>query len=78
MAQNTTTLNHTKDIALSDSSRTRFFPMLNIVASNRFKKDLKLAAKCGFDLDLLESVVGHLIYQKGPHSQISRSRIKRK
>ena len=39
--------------------------MLNIVASNRFKKDLKLAAKCGFDLDLLESVVDNLYFNHG-------------
>ena len=31
--------------------------MLNVVLSNRFKKDLKTAAKRGYDLDLLETVV---------------------
>lgn len=31
--------------------------MLKIVLSNQFKKDLKLAAKRGYKLDLLEKVV---------------------
>ena len=31
--------------------------MLEIVASNKFKKDLKLAAKRGFDIKLLREVV---------------------
>ena len=31
--------------------------MYKIVASNQFKKDLKLAKKRGFDLSLLNSVV---------------------
>ena len=31
--------------------------MLNVVPSNRFKKDLKTVAKRGYDLDLLETVV---------------------
>ena len=30
---------------------------LDVVLSNRFKKDLKLAKKCGYDLDLLDEVV---------------------
>ena len=34
--------------------------MLNIVLSNRFKKDLKRAKKRGLDLDLLEAVVDQL------------------
>jgi len=34
--------------------------MLEIVLSNRFKKDLKLAQKRGYDLDLLDEVVGQL------------------
>ncbi len=34
--------------------------MLNIVLSNRFKKDLKTAAKRGYDLDLLDAVVNTL------------------
>lgn len=34
--------------------------MLDIVLSNRFKKDLKLAAKRGYDLDLLDAVVSNL------------------
>ena len=34
--------------------------MLDIVLSNRFKKDLKLAAKRGYDLDLLDAVVTNL------------------
>ena len=34
--------------------------MLDIVLSNRFKKDLKLAAKRGYDLDLLDAVVTYL------------------
>lgn len=32
--------------------------MLKIVVSNRFRKDLKLAAKRGFDLARLASIVG--------------------
>lgn len=31
--------------------------MLEIRASNRFRKDLKLIARCGLDLDLLDAVV---------------------
>lgn len=34
--------------------------MLDIVLSNRFKKDLKLAAKRGYDLDLLDEIVDKL------------------
>lgn len=34
--------------------------MLRIVASNRFKKDLKLASKRGLNLDLLRQVVDTL------------------
>lgn len=34
--------------------------MLDIVLSNRFKKDLKLAAKRGYDLGLLNKVVERL------------------
>ena len=34
--------------------------MLDIVLSNRFKKDLKLAAKRGYDLDLFDAVVTNL------------------
>ncbi len=38
--------------------------MLKIVASNKFKKDLKLAAKRGFNLTLLREVVNTLANQK--------------
>ena len=38
--------------------------MLEVVLSNRFKKDLKLAAKRGCDLSLLESIVGQLAAQQ--------------
>jgi len=34
--------------------------MLEVVLSNMFKKDLKLAAKRGYNLDLLENVVDTL------------------
>ncbi len=34
--------------------------MLEIVMSNRFRRDLKLAQKRGYDLDLLDSVVTKL------------------
>lgn len=34
--------------------------MLNIVSSNRFKKDLKLAIRRGYNIDLLEEVVNKL------------------
>lgn len=34
--------------------------MLDIVLSNRFKKDLKLAAKRSYDLSLLEEIVNRL------------------
>lgn len=34
--------------------------MLEIVLSNQFKRDLKLAAKRGYDLDLLDEVVTKL------------------
>ena len=34
--------------------------MLNIVSSNRFKKDLKLAIRKGYNIDLLEEVVNKL------------------
>ena len=37
---------------------------LNIVVSNRFKKDLKSAAKRGYDIGLLETVVNTLAAQK--------------
>lgn len=38
--------------------------MLDVVLSNRFKKDLKLAAKRGCDLSLLESIVDQLAAQQ--------------
>ena len=38
--------------------------MLEVVLSNRFKKDLKLAAKRGCDLSLLESIVHQLAAQQ--------------
>ena len=38
--------------------------MLKIVASNRFKKDLKLAAERGLNLDLLRQVVDTLAAEK--------------
>ena len=34
--------------------------MLDVVLSNRFKKDLKLAAKRGLDLDALNAIVDQL------------------
>lgn len=34
--------------------------MLNVVLSNRFRKDLKLAAKRGYNLDLLDEIVEKL------------------
>lgn len=34
--------------------------MLRIVPSNKFKKDLKLAVKRGYDIKLLENVVNRL------------------
>ena len=34
--------------------------MLNVVLSNRFKRDLKLIAKRGYDLNLLENIVDKL------------------
>ena len=34
--------------------------MLNIVSSNRFKKDLKLAIRRGYNISLLEEVVNKL------------------
>ena len=34
--------------------------MFEIVLSNRFRKDLKLAAKRGYDLDLLNGIVDRL------------------
>ena len=38
--------------------------MLDIILSNRFKKDLKLAAKRGYRLELLEKVVEQLARQE--------------
>ncbi len=38
--------------------------MLKVVLSNRFKKDLKLAQKRGFDLRLLNDVVDLLAQEK--------------
>ena len=38
--------------------------MLEVVFSNRIKKDLKLAARRGYDLSLLESVVNQLAAQQ--------------
>ena len=38
--------------------------MLDIVASNRFKKDLKLAIKRGYNIALLDDVVNQLAMQK--------------
>ena len=34
-----------------------FYKMLKIILSNQFKKDLRLAAKRGYKLELLEKVV---------------------
>lgn len=36
---------------------------LNIVVSNQFKKDIKLASKRGFDIDKLKEVVDKLVGQ---------------
>ena len=61
--------------------------MLDIVLSNRFKKDLKLAAKRGYDLDLLDAVVTNLAERRplaekyrdheltGNHSEYSPQKI---
>lgn len=38
--------------------------MLDIVSSSRFKKDLKLAIKRGYNIELLEDVVNKLAMQK--------------
>ena len=38
--------------------------MLDLVLSNRFKRDLKLAARRGYNLDLLEQVVDKLSRQE--------------
>lgn len=38
--------------------------MLDIILSNRFKKDLKLARKRNYNLDLLNTVVDTLVEQK--------------
>lgn len=38
--------------------------MLDIVSSNRFKKDLKLAIKRGYNIELLDEVVNKLAMQK--------------
>lgn len=38
--------------------------MLDVVASNRFKKDLKLAIKRGYKMSLLEAVVDQLAAQE--------------
>ena len=35
----------------------RFFPMLEIVLSNKFRKDLRLAARRGYDLEKLNEAV---------------------
>lgn len=34
--------------------------MLDVVLSNQFRRDLKLAAKRGYDLDLLDEIVTKL------------------
>lgn len=38
--------------------------MLKIVLSNRFKKDLKLISKRGYNLDLLDDIVDRLARQE--------------
>ncbi len=38
--------------------------MLEIVLSNRFKKDLKMAKKRGYNLDLLNDVIEKLAMQE--------------
>lgn len=38
--------------------------MLDIVSSNIFKKDLKLAIKRGYNIELLDKVVNNLAMQK--------------
>ena len=38
--------------------------MLRIVPSNKFKKDLKLAVKRGYDIKLLEKVVNRLAHEE--------------
>ena len=42
----------------------RYFLMLEIVLSNRFKKDLKLIAKRGYNLELLNKIVELLASQE--------------
>ena len=34
--------------------------MLEVILSNQFKRDLRLAAKRGYDLDLLDEIVNKL------------------
>ena len=38
--------------------------MLNVVLSNRFRKDLKLISKRGYDLNLLDAVVNTIAEQR--------------
>lgn len=45
--------------------------MLRIVPSNKFKKDLKLAVKRGYDIKLLENVVNRLANEE-PLNEISK------
>ena len=45
--------------------------MLNIVRSNRFIKDLRLAIKRGFKIELLEEVVNKLANQEDLPEKIS-------
>ncbi len=39
----------------------RFLLTIKIVASNRFKRDLRLAKKRGRDISLLQTVIDHLV-----------------
>ena len=38
--------------------------MLDVILSNRFKKDLKTLKKRGYDLDLLDAIVNQLAAEK--------------
>lgn len=52
----------------------RYLQMLNIVPSNQFRKDLKLAQKRGLKLERLTAVINTLAAQKQPKGSDSLNR----
>lgn len=50
--------------------------MLKIIASNQFKKDIKVAIKRGYDINELEIVINTLIHEKSLDKKYKQHELK--